>query len=66
MPEIRRLALIYAEDTEEQALIDLDELRSAVRPERMAELIDDLTLACRDVLKARDASGQTSGLRRAK
>jgi hypothetical protein len=57
MAEIKRLAIVYAEDSEDssgQALIDLDEMRTAVRPERLSELLDDLTMACRDVLAARD------------
>jgi len=60
MGEIKRLALIYAEDTGEQALVDLDEMQAVMRPERFSELVDDLTLACRDVLKAR---GETPVLR---
>jgi hypothetical protein len=64
MGEIKRLALIYAEDTEEQAPIDLDEMRQHVRAERMAELLEDLTVACRDVLKARDSDA--TALRRVK
>jgi hypothetical protein len=63
MGEIRRLALIYAEDTDEQALIDLDEMQAAMRADRFSEMIDDLTVACRDVLKAR---GQAPALRSVK
>ncbi len=54
MGEIKRLALIYSDATEEQALIGLDELRRAMRPERLSELLEDLTMACRDVLADRD------------
>lgn len=56
MPQIRCLALIYTEDTEDssgQVLIGLDELRAAMRPERYTELLDDLAMACRDALAAR-------------
>lgn len=56
MPHVRRLALIYTEDPEDssgQVLIGLDELRVAMRPERYAELLDDLAMACRDALAAR-------------
>lgn len=66
MGEIRRLALIYTEETEEQALIDLDEMQQCMRPDRFSELVDDLTLACQEVLNARGDNAQTSALRRVK
>jgi hypothetical protein len=64
MPEVRRLAVIYTEDAEGgsgQVLVGLDELRAAMRPERHAELLEDLTMACRDALAARGGVAPLAG-----
>jgi hypothetical protein len=67
MSEIRRLAIVYADDDtpgSKPALIDLDELSRAMRPERYAELLSDLDMACKDALAHRD--GRSTSARAAR
>jgi hypothetical protein len=65
---IKRLAIVCADDRAEsgQAVTDLDELRAAMRPERFAELVADLTMACCDVLAYRAEHRTPATLRRIK
>jgi hypothetical protein len=56
--KITRVSVTYAADTADgvqHSLVGLTALRRAVRPERLAELLDDLALACEDVIAARSA-----------
>jgi hypothetical protein len=55
MGEIKRLAIVYDDDVpgSKPALIDLDELSRAMRPERYTELVSDLDMACKDALAHR-------------
>lgn len=56
MAKVTRLLVVYEQDTadgSEPKFINLPAMQRAVRPERLAEILDDLAFACRDVL-ARD------------
>jgi hypothetical protein len=68
--KISRLLVVYEEDTEdgsEPRFINLPAMRRAVRPERLAELLDDLAFACRDVLAGNDGQPRAvASLRRIK
>ena len=66
MSEIRRLAIVYDDGMPDSkpALIDLDELSRAMRPERYAELVSDLDMACKDALAHRD--GRSTSARAAR
>jgi hypothetical protein len=66
MGEIKRLAIVYDDDVpgSKPALIDLDELSRAMRPERYAELVSDLDMACTDALAHRGERGTPAPLRR--
>jgi hypothetical protein len=68
MGEIRRLAIVYGDGMpgSKPALIDLDELSRAMRPERYAELVSDLDMACRDALAHRGEHGTPAPLGRVK
>lgn len=68
MGDIRRLAIVYDDDTagSKSALIDLDELSRAMRPERYAELLADLDMACKDALAYRDDHGTPATMGRLK
>jgi hypothetical protein len=53
MAKITRLLVVYEEDPaggSEPRFINLAAMQLAVRPERLAEILDDLAFACRDVL----------------
>lgn len=55
---ITRVSVTYAADTADgvqHSLVGLTALRRAVRPKRLAELLDDLALASEDVIAARSA-----------
>jgi len=68
MSEIRRLAIVYDDGMpgSKPALIDLDELSRAMRPERYAELVSDLDMACKDALAHRGAQEAPATMERIK
>jgi hypothetical protein len=70
MGKITRLLVVYEDDTAngaEHRFINLPAMRRAVRPERLEEILDDLTFACQDVLARNDGQAPAlPGLRRIK
>jgi len=58
--KITRIAVTYTVDTLDgprHTFHGLPYMRRHVRPERLAELLDDLTVICEDLLAARDPTG---------
>jgi hypothetical protein len=58
MAKITRLLIVYEEDSadsSEPRLINLPAMQRTVRAERLAEILDDLVFACRDVLAGKDS-----------
>lgn len=70
MAKITRLLVVYEDETaggSQARFINLPAMQRAVRPERLAELLDDLVFACQDVVARNDGRASAlAGLRRIK
>jgi hypothetical protein len=54
--KLTRVSVTYTIDTPEgpaRAIVGLNPMRKIARPERLAELLDDLSLLCEDVITAK-------------
>jgi hypothetical protein len=57
MGQVAGLSIAYRLDGSDDPvgiMINLSDLEAAMRPERYRELLDDLTVACQDVLRQQD------------